>query len=757
VPRPTSAHAPGRLYAAYLFDLDGTIYLGDELLPGARRLVEALRGRGLPVRFLSNNPTSDPEQYAAKLTRLGLPTPAGEIVNTVVTMTRWLLEHAPGAVVYPIAEAPLHRALERAGIRTSSDPAEIDVVVASYDRGFTYEKLQIAFDAIWFHRRARLVATNPDRYCPFPGGRGEPDCAAIVAAIEACTGVVCETTTGKPDPAMLEAALAGLGVAAADCVMVGDRLTTDIRMALDAGVTAALVLTGDTRAGDLEHLAPGDAPDLVLDRIDQLLPDDPPTGPPGARQGLRLDPADMDAVRDALDGGAPALDDLRIVEAGPDALDALPAILERLGSAGSGVLVTQDRRPFTRDGASLKPLVAERLQAAGHPVEVLELGDNHGHMESDFAEVDQVRRHLGKGRAVVALGSGKLCDVTKHACHLHSEEHGEQLPLVVVQTANSVIAFGSGMATITKDGVKRTWPSRLPDALVLDGRVLRDAPADSTLGGIGDLAVVAVSFGDWRLGAELGLSSYTPASFDVLADVRDQFFTRGRARFAARSLEGAETLAKLAALGGFAMTLAGQSSPMSGYEHVVSHMLDMRARPSGRQVASHGCQCGISTIVCAVAWRRLLEGLEPGRVDLDACYPDAGAVERRVRATFDPLDPSGAMAEECWSSYQGKLAAWRDARPRLEAILGDWEAWRARLAGLVQPPEAVVQSLATAGHPLRYEDLGVPEDQARWAFQHGHLMRGRFSSADLLHYLGWLDDGFVDEVFADHRRLVEGA
>ena len=168
MPGPPIPRVPGRRFAAYLFDLDGTIYLGDHLLPGARRLVEELRRRGLVVRFLSNNPTSDPEHYAAKLTRLGLPTPAGEVVNTVVTMTRWLLEHAPGAVVYPIAEAPLHRALERAGIRTSSDPAEIDVVVASYDRGFTYEKLQIAFDAIWYHRRARLVATNPDRYCPSP-------------------------------------------------------------------------------------------------------------------------------------------------------------------------------------------------------------------------------------------------------------------------------------------------------------------------------------------------------------------------------------------------------------------------------------------------------------------------------------------------------------------------------------------------------------------------------------------------------------
>jgi HAD superfamily hydrolase (TIGR01450 family) len=263
---------PDRWYQAYLFDLDGTIYLGDQLLPGARRLVEALRERGIPVRFLSNNPTKDPEQYADKLAALGLPTPVEEIVNTVVTMTRWLLEHAPGAVVYPIGEPPLVRALERAGIRMSSDPTEIDIVVASYDRTFTYDKLQIAFDALWYLKRARLVATNPDRFCPFPGGRGEPDCAAIIAAVEACTGVRCEANAGKPNPAMLHAALTGLEVQLSGCVMVGDRLSTDIRMGLDTGMATALVLTGETKAEDVRRLAPSELPDLVLDRVDRLLP-----------------------------------------------------------------------------------------------------------------------------------------------------------------------------------------------------------------------------------------------------------------------------------------------------------------------------------------------------------------------------------------------------------------------------------------------------------------------------------------------------
>jgi HAD superfamily hydrolase (TIGR01450 family) len=263
---------PDRMYDVYVFDLDGTVYLGDDLLPGAKRLIEQLRARGRAVRFLSNNPTKDPQQYADKLARLGLQTPVEEIVNTTVTMTRWLLDNAPDAVVFPISEDPLKRALEAAGIRMSTDPSRIDIVIASYDRGFDYEKLQIAFDAIWFYKRARLVATNPDRFCPFPGGRGEPDCAAIIAAIEACTGTTCEANVGKPNPSMLHAALSGLDVEVGDCLMVGDRLATDIRMGLDAGMATALVLTGETTSSDLLRLPPETVPPIVVDRIDRLLP-----------------------------------------------------------------------------------------------------------------------------------------------------------------------------------------------------------------------------------------------------------------------------------------------------------------------------------------------------------------------------------------------------------------------------------------------------------------------------------------------------
>ncbi|GEP40022.1 acid sugar phosphatase [Nocardioides psychrotolerans] len=263
--------APSRLYDAYLFDLDGTIYLGDELLPGAFDLVTGLRDQGCETLFLSNNPTRDPQMYAEKLTRLGLPTPTSHIVNPVVTLTAWLRQEAPDATVFVIGEDPLVRALQEAGVRTSNDPALIDIVVASFDRTFDYAKLQIAFDALWQHGRARLVTTNPDAYCPMPGGRGEPDAAAVIAAIEASTGVRCEVNVGKPSPLMLTTALSVVGIPATDCLMVGDRLYTDIAMAVDAGIDSALVLSGESTRAMLADLPVERHPTLVLDRIDALL------------------------------------------------------------------------------------------------------------------------------------------------------------------------------------------------------------------------------------------------------------------------------------------------------------------------------------------------------------------------------------------------------------------------------------------------------------------------------------------------------
>jgi HAD superfamily hydrolase (TIGR01450 family) len=259
-------------YDAYVFDMDGTVYLGDDVLPGAQRTIRELQARGIPVRFLSNNPTKTASQYVAKLSRLGIDISEHHIVSTVEATVRWLVANMAGATVFAIAERPLLTALAEAGIRQSDDPREIDVVIASYDRAFTYRKLQIAFDALRGHRGARLIATNPDRYCPLPGGGGEPDSAAVIAAIEACTAASCEVVVGKPNPLMLELAIGDLDIDPTRCLMVGDRLSTDIRMATDAGIDSALPLTGDSRREEAMSLPPAKRPTLIIDRLDQLLP-----------------------------------------------------------------------------------------------------------------------------------------------------------------------------------------------------------------------------------------------------------------------------------------------------------------------------------------------------------------------------------------------------------------------------------------------------------------------------------------------------
>jgi HAD superfamily hydrolase (TIGR01450 family) len=263
---------PEHLYDGYIFDMDGTIYLGSELLPGAYRLITTLRKLGKRVVFLSNNPTRDVEMYVAKLEKLGLPTPAEEIVTTVFTTTQWLLQNAPNAVVYPISEEPLIRSLRNAGIQMSDDPSKIDIVIASYDRTLEYKKLQIAFEALWYHKRARLICTNPDHFCPFPGGRGEVDAGAIIAALEDATGVKLEVNCGKPSPVMLNTIMNVMKLSSSQCITTGDRLYTEIKMGIDSGMDTALVFTGETSPQMLAEYPEEGHPTYALDRIDRLIP-----------------------------------------------------------------------------------------------------------------------------------------------------------------------------------------------------------------------------------------------------------------------------------------------------------------------------------------------------------------------------------------------------------------------------------------------------------------------------------------------------
>ena len=258
--------APERLFDGYLFDLDGTVYLGDELLPEAKETLGELKARSNVV-YLTNKPLETPADYAAKLTRLGVETRPEEVISSTDALLLYLGRHAPKARLFVVGEPPLIQLLSLAGYEVAQEAGVVDVVIVSFDRTFDYRKLKISFDAV--RGGARIVATNPDAYCPTPDG-GLPDCAAMLAAIEASTGAHAEAIVGKPSPHMAAALLERLGVPARDTLLVGDRLTTDVRMANEAGMASALILTGAT--GLEEVLGSPDRPDYVIEHLGDLLP-----------------------------------------------------------------------------------------------------------------------------------------------------------------------------------------------------------------------------------------------------------------------------------------------------------------------------------------------------------------------------------------------------------------------------------------------------------------------------------------------------
>jgi NagD protein len=246
----------------WFFDLDGTVYLGDALIPGAAETIAALRAAGRRVAFLSNKPLYSRADYAHTLRRLGIPAGVDDVINSSVVLARHLTHLDPGAPVFVIGEPSLVGELQAAGFETRPDE-RVRWVVISFDRAFDYAKLNTALQAVRRHG-ARLIATNPDRTCPVAGGE-IPDCAGMIAAVEAVTGHTVEATVGKPSPIMLEEALALLGLPARDCAVVGDRLETDIEMGKRQGLGTVLVLTGITRAGDPRIARV--APDVVLPSI----------------------------------------------------------------------------------------------------------------------------------------------------------------------------------------------------------------------------------------------------------------------------------------------------------------------------------------------------------------------------------------------------------------------------------------------------------------------------------------------------------
>jgi arabinose operon protein AraL len=252
------------------------VYLGEHALPGAVETIASLRTHGKRILFVSNKPLQPRTAYAEKLTRLGIPTAAADVITSGYVLGYHLARHHPDLRLYVIGEEALRDELRAHGLSVLDefadqdptqviDPHGVDAVVVAFDRTLDYRKLNTAYQALL--RGAKFFATNADKACPMPGG-GIPDAGATIAALEHITGRTLELLAGKPSTLMMQVALDRLDLPPERCMMVGDRLETDMVMGHAAGMKTGVVLTGASRREDIDKLP--SPPDFVLETIGDL-------------------------------------------------------------------------------------------------------------------------------------------------------------------------------------------------------------------------------------------------------------------------------------------------------------------------------------------------------------------------------------------------------------------------------------------------------------------------------------------------------
>lgn len=251
----------------FLMDLDGTVYLDEDLLPGAAEFLTWARLRGYPVRYLTNNSSRGVEAGLEKMRRLGVPARREEFLTAVEATVFYLRSNHPMSdIYYIIGTESFKNQLREAGFTIRETPAEdVTVLLVAYDTELTYQK--VVDGCRLLARGVRYLATNPDLACP-TGFGFVPDCGAICAFIGQATGKT-PVFIGKPDPTMIHLALEQTGCKPEETLMVGDRLYTDIACGINGGVDTALVLTGEaTRAEGLSSDTP---PTVICENLAELL------------------------------------------------------------------------------------------------------------------------------------------------------------------------------------------------------------------------------------------------------------------------------------------------------------------------------------------------------------------------------------------------------------------------------------------------------------------------------------------------------
>ena len=252
----------------FVFDLDGTVYLGKRIFPEAVKLVNRLSESGRKVLFFTNNASSTAEFYLGKLRRAGFEVSDDAVMTSGDVAASFLLTRRPGKRVFLLGTEALKNSMRQRGVGVTdcADGKSADIVVSSFDTELTFGKLTTACRLLW--NGAEYFCTHPDLRCPTDEGY-LPDSGAIAAMLTAATGVK-PVFFGKPHPVTMEAITESTGFSKDEICVVGDRLYTDIAFAINSGVTSVLVLTGETDAKTVGKLPDTEMPDYVFENADGI-------------------------------------------------------------------------------------------------------------------------------------------------------------------------------------------------------------------------------------------------------------------------------------------------------------------------------------------------------------------------------------------------------------------------------------------------------------------------------------------------------
>ncbi len=253
----------------FILDMDGTIYLGDELIEGVITFLRKVESLGSDYIFLTNNSSKNSHDYQEKLKALGIEVSLDKIVTSGEVTAAYLAKMAENEEknVYVVGTESLKENIEQYNFNIVENTAEkVDYLVLGFDTTLTYQKLWDAHKLI--NSGVNYIATHPDLVCPLGDNQSMPDCGAMISLLEASTG---ETpfVVGKPNDIMVEYIADKFNVPRSSLAMVGDRLYTDMKMAHDTKITGILVLSGETKATDLKDVKT-QLPDYVFESVKEL-------------------------------------------------------------------------------------------------------------------------------------------------------------------------------------------------------------------------------------------------------------------------------------------------------------------------------------------------------------------------------------------------------------------------------------------------------------------------------------------------------